>query len=337
MRLNVKTGTYANTTTARALAAAGTATSRIWWRGYKTTAGDQDNNNVAVEGIDIPLITFTTVGLTVSGAHHVMSNMSITGAKSGSGQVAVTAIPVAWYRCRFANTNTAASSFAFQQQAGSGLFVGCYFTAAGTTTTPVVSVATQNQNQFYGCYFSGGTGGFAATTATGTIFYFCIFDSIPGDAITFTTGGGAVVNCIIYAPTGNGINVTGVTAVNFTIANNIFSTVNQASKAAINNTSGTNTDFITPIANGYYNCTANRSGLTEDFNIFDVGTLASDPFVNAAGHDFTLNPVAKALGFPGLFENISAFQGYLDLGAVQRIEPAGGLLIPQGFSGGYSG
>jgi hypothetical protein len=65
-RINIKAGTYANTTTGRAFNTAGAAAFPVWWRGYKTTIGDQDANNVAVAGTDIPLVTFTTGQVTVT-------------------------------------------------------------------------------------------------------------------------------------------------------------------------------------------------------------------------------------------------------------------------------
>src|SRR5262249_38755048 len=66
-RINVKAGTYANTTTNRTFAQGGAATTPLLWRGYKTSIGDQAENNVAVAGTDIPTWTFTTGQVTVSG------------------------------------------------------------------------------------------------------------------------------------------------------------------------------------------------------------------------------------------------------------------------------
>jgi hypothetical protein len=113
-----------------------------------------------------------------------------------------------------------------------------------------------------------------------------------------------------------------------------FSTVNQASKAAINNTQGTNTDLITCIGNAFFNCTANITGITESFTIFDNGTLASEAFIDPViAHNFGVLPVGQGIGFPGKFEGTSAYQGYLDVGAVQH-QAALGVMRPFPGSGG---
>jgi hypothetical protein len=52
--------------------------------------------------------------------------------------------------------------------------------------------------------------------------------------------------------------------------------------------------------------------------------LGSAAFTAPGSQDFSVGTVAKALGFPGKFENTSAYQGYLDVGAVQHTDPAGG-------------
>jgi hypothetical protein len=117
------------------------------------------------------------------------------------------------------------------------------------------------------------------------------------------------------------------------VSNCYFSTVNQASKAAINNTSGTNTDLIRSVANAYYNCTASTSGITDSFAIFDNGTLASEAFVNPGGSppNFGILPIGQGIAFPGTFPGTSTYQGYLDVGAVQHA--GSGASLSRVFSG----
>src|SRR4029077_14768464 len=98
----------------------------------------------------------------------------------------------------------------------------------------------------------------------------CVFDAPAGDAIQFSTGYAQIINCSIYAPGGHGINWTGTPATMCTVANCHFENVNQASKFAITNASGMNTNLIHCINNSYYNCFGTVNGLGDSPLIFDV-------------------------------------------------------------------
>src|SRR3954447_7437305 len=63
MRINVRAGTYASTTTSRTFAAAGTTTAPIWWRGFNSTPGDIDSDPTLTK----PSLTFTTGQLSITG------------------------------------------------------------------------------------------------------------------------------------------------------------------------------------------------------------------------------------------------------------------------------
>ncbi len=330
-RVNIKAGTYANTTTARAFLMAGSAILQLWWRGYNSTPGDLDNVNTAVAGTTMPLITFTTGQWTTTGVHQKFSSLAVTSAcTTASGAVVTSVTGIDFYRCRI--ENTAANSAARATSAGSSsitLYTACYLKA---TTTADRCVSLSNASSLHGCTVTGGIIG--ASAGAGSLFGFNIFDSQAGDAISVVSGVSCtIINCGIYAPTGNGVNFTGATIAKCYVINCYFSTVNQASKAAINNTSGTNSDLILCVGNAYFNCTATLSGITESFAVFDNGTLGSEAFVAPASQNFALLPIGQGLGFPGLFENISAYQGYLDISAVQHA-PSLGTRNPFPGSGG---
>src|SRR5512138_3864162 len=61
MRINIKAGTYTNTTTDRTFAAVGTTTAPIWLRGYKATAGDMDGESTShgafIDATEIPYLS----------------------------------------------------------------------------------------------------------------------------------------------------------------------------------------------------------------------------------------------------------------------------------------
>jgi hypothetical protein len=322
-RVNIKAGTYANTTTARAFALAGLTTAPLWWRGYKTTIGDQDSNNAAVAGTDIPAITFTTVGFTVTSAFQIFSNLDITSAITSTGAVVINGASCDFYHFRSTNTAGTANSCAIKLSVQAD-FTSCYFKTT-TTSTALVSITGGNNTHFTGCVFTSGLVGLQATTQQLGIA-FCVFDSQASDAIQATTGALTVVNCSIYSPAGNGINWTGAPGACSMVVNCYFDSVSTAAKAAIMNSSGTNTGNITCVGNAYYNCTANTSGLGDFPLIFDNGTLSGSAFVAPASQNFSINTLGASIGFPGSFETTSAYQGYIDIGAVQRA-PGGGSNI----------
>ena len=137
-----------------------------------------------------------------------------------------------------------------------------------------------------------------------------------------------MINCSIYNPLGHGINIV-ATVTDCVIANCYVEGVTQSGKYAIANTSGTNTDLVRCIGNAYYNCpNGTLYGITESFAPFDSGTLASSAFVAPASQNFTINSVGQSIAFPGKFEDVTAYQGYLDIGAVQH-QASGGGGIPR--------
>lgn len=316
-RINIKAGTYANTTTSRAFNCAGTAVNPVWWRGYKATPGDQDTNAQAVAGTDIPLITFTTGQMTVTGVFQLFSNLHITSQSITAGGAIATTAQAWFYAVRVENTAANAAAVASQFGAASFL-VRCWFKA--TSSAPVVSLTAPTTNAF-GCYFTGGSTGLSQGTSSANL-YGCIFTGQGGDCIGMSTGGLLAIGCSFYGPGGNGILITSTGG--GTVLNCHFENVNQASKAAINNTSGTN-QLNRLIGNSYYNCTANVAGQTEAFLIFDNGSIAASGFAGAAGGDLTASPYLINLGVPAGIEN-TTLSGYLDTGALQRPEPYRRLL-----------
>jgi len=321
MRLNMLAGTYASGATSATFAAVGTTTAPIWWRGYKTTIGDQDANNVAVAGTDIPSLTFTTGSFVSSGAFKIFSNLDITGASTSTALASFSATNQEIYGCRFRMTGGGAIPCVLLS-GGTGLMVRCYVSAVAGQNCINGSNATTNG--FMGNYITGGTVGITHGVSPAIVIIGNVFDTIGGNAISFSSGYGAIVGNSIYNPTGHGVTWSITPASACLVANNHFEGVSQASKFAVNNASGTNTFLVRRVANTYFNCTGYENGFGDSPPIFDGGLLAGSGFANAAGHDFTASALLKAAGFPGLYENISAFRGYLDIGAVQRQEQAAG-------------
>lgn len=200
-----------------------------------------------------------------------------------------------------------------------------------------------------GCYIhDNGANGCHFPITSGEYFITrCIFDTNTGDGINTANAAAAsppmtIFNCTFYGNTGDGIDLSGMTLstnCDFTIRNNIFS---QNGNYGIRGVSNNDFAMMDYDYNAFY---SNTSGalLNVTAGSHDV-TLSGDPFTNAASGDFSLNNTAgagaacRAVGFPGAFPGATT-TGYLDIGAVQHADPAGGggLLTHPGMSGGMRG
>jgi hypothetical protein len=316
-RINVKAGTFSNTTTNRTFALSGSATLRLWFRGYKTSIGDQDGNNLAVAGTDIPTWTWSTGALTISGSRMLFSNIDFTGATVASAFLTCSSGGyVTFSQCRVTCTGANANSTAVSLASGSNahVFLRCWIKATGSATQVVTAASTYAH--FRNCTITGGGIGINNSQTPFTISN-CVFDSQGSDAVK-TTSQLTMINCSVYNPTGNGVNIATVSGNGTHIVNCYFDSVAQASKAGINNTSGTNSDLIYCTGNAFFNCTANINNVTESLFFFDNGTLGSSAFANPSGQDFSIKVVGQAIGNPSAFETVSLYKGYEDVGACQH-------------------
>jgi hypothetical protein len=325
-RINLKAGTYSNGATGRNFGLIGTATTPLMWRGYKTTIGDQEFNNAAVAGTDIPAYTSTTGQVTqgTAAGYQIFQNIDFSGAATGgNGFWVCSAGYTTFYGCRITNIASNANSSAIQMTSNGSAarFIRCKLTAT-TTATRCVYVNAAVYAQFYGCDVIGGIQGIEqAGGATATIIKHVILEGQTGDAIKLTTNA-LIDGATIYNPGGNGINITVVSGNSVPIINCYIEGVTTVGKAGINNTSGTSSINVIDIGNAFYNCVNNRLGITENFYMADVGSLAASALRGPAAHDFTLRSIGQARAFPGPFENVTAFRGYLDNGAVQHGDPS---------------
>ena len=316
-RINVLAGTYANTTSSLDFSAAGTTTAPIWWRGYKTTIGDQDAVATATKGTDIPNITFTTGQMTISGAFQKFSNIHIDSeCVTTNGAVLISGTGCVVYRCRIINTAANSASRAMTTGSGgtSALVAASYLSA--TTTADLCLRATGINGNVSGCSVIGGTIG-VGLYGNGTALEHSIIAGQAGDGVAFSTSGTKVQRCSFYGCDGNGINITSTPTSGGLVSGCYFESINTAEKAAINNTSGTDTDLVKCIGNAFYDCTANYSGITESFAILDGGTLASAAMTNPGSGDYTVDVSVAAVAFPGAMENLASSIGYSCVGALQ--------------------
>jgi hypothetical protein len=334
-RVNVIVGTYANTTTARTFATAGTTTAPVWWRGYKTAIGDMDGQptTTRVAGTDIPEITFTTGACTFSGAHQFFSNIHFASARTAGAAFTIsTGAGQKFVRNRFINTGNNASATAVSN-AVAAIIESCYFEAHANATNVVAFSGAGTTVR--GCVVSGGINNFSALVST-SIVIGCLFKGASATGINQSAGGAFVVDRCTFYNIPDGIKWTTSAPVTGTqVTNSIF---DSCSTTGLNNATGTNSNLVFRAGNLFHGNGANEAGFGDAPSFFEQADAGS-PFTAAGSDDFSLvtGSNAKANGVPGLFENLSV-KSYLDIGAVQREEAAtGGMLRHPGMSGGLNG
>ncbi len=293
VNIKVNASAYANTTNGRTLGMLGTATVAMIWSGYKSTINDQDTNLLAVALTDIPSITWTTQTLTLGG-HTTLRNVAVTTASTSATAINSTATTNTISNCQVTNTGANAASTALNLAGASNAVIGTYIRS---TTTATKSLAMANANTLCaGCYVAGGVTGILCSSGVSNILN-TVVDSPATDAVS-TAVSTNIYGLTAYAgsATGNGINFTTVTV--SVVMDSYFEGFTGGSKAAINNTSGTNTDIIRVIGCAYFNNTATVSGLGDYPEFFSAGTLASSGLNTPGSQDFTPKTVLQGVGFP---------------------------------------
>ncbi len=310
---NIKVGTYAYAANARGWGIAGTATAPMIVSGYKALINDQDTNLLAVAGTDIPANTWTSSVFTSGGAFIAYRNLSFSSASTGAATVTLNGGTSTTSNCQITATGANALSLAVTNGTATIMHIGSYFNA--TSSAKCSNLNTQTS--FCGCYFKGGLNAATTTTSTALIFAYCVFDSQAGDSVSFTTGTAHFIGNSFYAGVGNGILWTGTPGALVLVANNYFENYNQASKAAINNNSGTNTSVLKLVGNAYFNCTSTVLGLGDYPEFFSGGTLATVGFVSGSTQNFSPLAPLQNVGFPASISTLTGFTNNLAPGAIQ--------------------
>lgn len=312
-RINVKAGTYANTTTSRTFGTSGTTTAPVWWRGYNTTAGDIDTNNSLTK----PAITFTTGQMVLSGSYQLFSNLDISGAQTTNGQVRINTGTKIWvHRCRIACTSANANGRAISMASGDNAVTNCYLTAT-TTATNIVDNA-QNGTTFIANTFAGGSVGVLVGGTPPQLYAFNVFRGQSSDAIrTSSTSRVWLIGNTVYGAGADGFNIQAAPTLIFA-AGNILS---NSTGYGIDQSSGTNSANVLRMNNLFYSNTSGKENGFGDWPSIAEQTGSSSPFTNAGASDLSLAATSNALNngppAPGTFENES-YTSYLDIGAVNR-------------------
>ncbi len=313
-RINVKAGTYANTTTSRTFSIIGTTTMPFWIRGYNTTIGDIEVTNSLTK----PVLSFTTGSFTMSGAHHYVSNIDFTSARTAGPGFNPTGQFFRMDRCRVVNTGANALGRAILFNANGFHISRCYFKATSTATS-VMNFAANGVVR--DSVFQGGGHHMDVTTAGLNLFFTGnVYDTPGTDGINISAAPAQVhVNACSFVGGGNGVNWAALPTGTGSVSNCVF---NSCTTAGINNSSGTNTNTIERFGNVHYNNGTNELGMG-DSPEFNHLTDTASSFTSST--DFTLAAASAGRSVaqpnPGTYENVS-YSSYGDTGAVRHADPA---------------
>lgn len=321
--INIKRATYTRPSANDTYSINGLTTAPLWFRGYNTTPGDCDLDPTLAKP---ELVLIATFQQTTSGAHQVWSSIRLTGIRSGTLWTASGALMTA-LRCQVENTSANAAAIAVTNSVTTARWLYCWFSTQTTGTTTGV-VSTGSEGLFIGCVAAfGGIAGFNLTN--GGTCHSCIALNNTGAGFRSTSATSRVVllNCTVYNSTSDGIQFTATLTGGFqaVIGCALWVCGTSGTGYGINNSSGTNTNFVTRSCNSFYSCTTgDENGFGDAVNWFSRDEIAQ-PYTSATDMTPVSTALAIANGFaPGAFE-LQTFRSYIDIGAVQPIQSTSGV------------
>lgn len=286
----------------------GTAALPIWVVGYK--AAGERNRTSTLALADMPTMNTAAFSLTW-GAYYVVRNLSVTGTSAttmSSGSQTIL------YNVKAQNTSATADRIAFSLGTNARAIRCEMISDAG------VALQTGASARTYGSYIHDSKT-CVNVNAVGGGFYFNIIDTCSLIGVNFAATYDNIVligNTIYGAATPPGTGTVGIGGAaadseNDTVIGNIIF----GWDTGISYTANALSNYFN--WNNLYNNTTPRAYATAGPN-----DIALDPaFVDAPNGNFAVGANMKAAGFPGLLPG-SGSTGYLDIGAIQRIEPAAG-------------
>jgi hypothetical protein len=315
--INIKSGTYTISTTSFNVAggcasfAGGTDSTRIIIRGYGTTVGDGGAKPVLTA--DGTITNFTLVNLTPTASGYY-GNSIINVSFNGNSRTGSTGIyhktaytPSVVEDCNFASFTNGAITY------------GTY-----SSLTALNCYATSNSGSYsFSCNTHGCIAIANAFTPFGAVFTHIGDISANNTGATtdgFDVGGASrvIVNCTAFGNGRYGVNFPSSgyphTAVNVLSYGNTsigFGAPNYGSIAI--------PSLVNCAADTYYPAAV----------MVNCATLTANPFIASGSLNFGLNTttgggtLCRSHGFPGAFPAITT-TSYLDIGAVQHADPAGG-------------
>lgn len=319
-RVNVKAGTYANTTTTLAPTNSGTLGYPIILRGYSSTIGDgnqgRTNGNGPLVTTNMPSITFTSGYLNLNTkSYWVLESLSISASARNAYAVRI-GVNSNILNCAIVNSTNNSAATTLSMDGGNNI-IDCDISCTGAAHTG--AVIGGNTSLIAACRVTAAAGYGIGNARGCAIIANTIYSCATGIQIGGSTSAGIVVygntiyNCTADAMTWP--NASGYTAVVPVMNNHIT----DCAQGLDNLYSGTSEQGAMRI----YNRT--RDNVNPDSHIgdwpiwgavtTDSGDATSD-YEDAASGDFRLKSTAAGKG--------AGWPPYYDIGALQRQEPTGG-------------
>ena len=311
-QINIKAGTDEVLAANIDLTSYGTPSASVplYFRGYTSAAGDG-----GIGSIDL-------------GSYQVMNNgmISMVDMHFKNGSHAQAIYPGAYMHiinCKF-------TGFTGSYPLRTSTYVkviGCTFEDNASSTR---NLFCSNYNMVSSCRFKDTPAAEHVYLGLGGKIHNCLFEhnstSSADYCIQVGSVGTAVIGCTFYssvAAQGHGIYCANSNQYGIFIANNLFEGFSGTGGSGIDINGLTHAYLYN---NKFYNCTSNIAGSGGYVVDEDNSSLASSPFTNAGSGDFTVDTQVKAAGFPAYVggSQITTTPTYIDVGAAQRQEPAGG-------------
>ncbi len=323
-QFNIKAGTAEVLAAPLTLATYGTPTQPAYLvlRGYTTAANDGGIAEINCNGASMwTVTTYDFVGLVDLKIHN-----------GGNNNLVNLDTNCFFVNCEFyPGVSTPVSKTLLSVGGIDGLIAHCYFHDPGTTGfgLQIVGGRTVVVNNFIDAGTSTMTNGISIGTAPGAVVIGNIIrlnSTGTGIGISATRGGTSIIGNTIYnaaAGTGSGINFSGSTYCASIAMNNVVEGFSGVGGVGIKGTGS----IMFLGHNATYNCATpvSVSEITHvDKTAYDV-LLGASPFTSPAGANYAVSTALKALGFPSSFLGAST-NTYVDIGAAQRQEPAGGAV-----------
>lgn len=323
-KVNVKAGTYNEIVT---LATSGTADNEIVWEGYTTTVGDGTPGIVVVEGGN----TRATCLAMPSISRNIFRWFAFQGATTQVLGWSGAPGSVTFFGCKILK-GSGTAPVSMQQTADFGiaplLFVHSEVANFGGDGIHNIT----SPGGVFGCeiHDNGGDGiDHAAFRSTPFIVGNLIYDNT-GDGIKLGSNGSnyLIANNTIVDNGGDGIEIGGAANDRMILINNIFDgnggwNINIVAAQSGSTQILSAKNFYRAGTSGHINDTGRLSQLAADV------LLTGDPFTAKASDDYSLDNTADEGAAVRAAALINAFPravtvGYLDGGAVQHQDPAGG-------------